>query len=67
MKAGDHILAMDDMYGGTYRYFTKVLPNMGVEYDLIDARDLDNVKNALKPNTAVSKPMSFFFLRSKFV
>jgi len=51
LKAGDHLVAMDDMYGGTFRYYTKILSNLGVEIDLIDARNLDNVKNAIKPNT----------------
>merc|ERR1719244_579540 len=51
LQAGDHLVAMDDMYGGTFRYFTKILSNLGVQIDLVDARDLDNVRNAIQPNT----------------
>lgn len=51
LSKGDHLIATDDLYGGTYRYFTKVLARMGVEITTVDARDPANLKAAMKPNT----------------
>ncbi|MBS1902992.1 MAG: PLP-dependent transferase [Bacteroidetes bacterium] len=51
VKAGDHVIAGSDMYGGSYRYFSKVLSNYNVEFTYVDMRDLKNVKAAIKPNT----------------
>ncbi|KAK9722463.1 Cys/Met metabolism PLP-dependent enzyme [Popillia japonica] len=48
---GDHFVIGDDMYGGNYRLFEKVAKNLGVEVTMVDATNIDNVKNALKPNT----------------
>ena len=50
-KAGDHMLLCDDVYGGTFRYTTKVLRTFGVEVDFVDMTNTDNVKKAIKPNT----------------
>ncbi|XP_071952341.1 cystathionine gamma-lyase-like [Antedon mediterranea] len=51
LKSGDHVLSMDDLYGGSNRYFQKVLRNMGIEIDFVDCRDVNNVKKAIKSNT----------------
>lgn len=52
LKSGDHVVAFDDLYGGTRRLFNKVFSNnFGVEFSYIDARNADNVKNAIKENT----------------
>lgn len=51
LKAGDHILAQDNLYGGTYDFITKDFPNYGIEYDLINANEPGTWKNKLKPNT----------------
>ncbi|KAI4461928.1 trans-sulfuration enzyme family member [Holotrichia oblita] len=48
---GDHFVVGDDMYGGNYRLFEKVAKNLGVEITMVDATLIDNVKNAIKPNT----------------
>ncbi len=50
-KAGDHILAGDDMYGGTFRLFDKVYRNNGFEFGYADLTDPDNFDKAVKPNT----------------
>jgi cystathionine gamma-synthase len=50
-KSGDHIIAGNDIYGGTYRLFADVFPTMGVEFSFIDMRNPENVKKAIKPNT----------------
>lgn len=39
MKSGDHVLAGDDMYGGTFRLFDKVIKNWGVEFEYVDFGD----------------------------
>ncbi|KAJ9580196.1 hypothetical protein L9F63_004139 [Diploptera punctata] len=50
-NAGDHMISVDDLYGGTYRYFSKVAARMNIETTYIDATDLKNVEEAIKPNT----------------
>ncbi|MCL4539011.1 MAG: cystathionine gamma-synthase [Bacteroidetes bacterium] len=51
LKAGDHVVAGNDLYGGTYRIFVKVFEQFGLSFDFIDMSELANVKAALKPNT----------------
>jgi len=51
LKSGDHILAQDNLYGGTYDLITKDLENFGIEYDLIDGNEPDTWKSKLKSNT----------------
>ena len=51
LKSGDHVVAGDDIYGGTYRLFDKVFPAMGVTFSFVNMRDLDAVKAAVKENT----------------
>ena len=51
LKAGDHVIAGDDMYGGTYRLFDKVLKSQGIEFSFVDLTRIDNFTKALKPNT----------------
>jgi len=51
LKGGDHVVAMDDMYGGTYRLFDKVLKNDGFEFSYEDLTNPENFAKAIKPNT----------------
>ncbi len=51
LTAGDHVVAMDDMYGGTFRLFDKVLRHHGLEFSYTDLTKVENVEKALKPNT----------------
>ena len=51
--AGAHVVLPDDLYGGTYRLLDKVLSRFGVEYDMVDQRDLDAVARAVRPDTAL--------------
>ncbi|XP_069674489.1 cystathionine gamma-lyase-like isoform X2 [Periplaneta americana] len=51
LNAGDHMISVDDVYGGTYRYFSKVATRMNVETSYIDATDPSNLEAAIKPNT----------------
>lgn len=50
-QAGDHLLLGDDVYGGTFRLFDKVLTKNGLEYTIIDTSDLTQIENAIQPNT----------------
>ena len=49
--SGDHIVATDDVYGGTFRLATKVLSKFNIDVTFVDTSDLKNVENAIKPNT----------------
>jgi cystathionine gamma-lyase len=51
LKAGDHVIACDDMYGGTFRLMDKVIRHNGVEFTFVDLTQVDNFKRAMKPNT----------------
>ena len=51
VKAGDHVICGDNTYGGTYRLFSKILSNYGIEFDFVDTSDANNVEAAFKSNT----------------
>jgi methionine-gamma-lyase len=51
LAAGDHLIFGDVIYGCTHTLFTKILPKYGVEYTIVDMKDLQAVQNAMKPNT----------------
>merc|ERR1712227_803614 len=51
LNAGDHIISMDDVYGGTNRYFRKVASRMNIETTFVDATNPSNIEAAIKPNT----------------
>lgn len=51
VKAGDHVIVGDNTYGGTYRLFSRILANYGVEFDLADTSDIANLESAFKQNT----------------
>lgn len=50
-RPGDHIIASDDLYGGSYRLFTSVFEPYGIEFSFIDMTDLEIVKSTIKSNT----------------
>jgi cystathionine beta-lyase len=50
-NSGDHILAGNDLYGGTYRLFTKVYGRFGVQSTFVNVTDLAEVEKAIQPNT----------------
>ena len=51
LKSGDHVLCGDDVYGGTFRIFDKVMKQWGLEASFMDMSDLAKVKEAMRPNT----------------
>ena len=48
---GDHIICMDDLYGGTYRLFDKVFKRTGLEFTFIDFKKPENLLSAIRPET----------------
>ena len=54
MKSGDHVIAFDDLYGGTRRLFNKVFnQNFNVEFSYVDARNIEEVKSNIRENTKI--------------
>jgi cystathionine gamma-lyase len=54
LSPGAHVVAGDDLYGGTYRLFDKVLPRTGgLEFTYADTTDPASVERALRPETAL--------------
>lgn len=51
MKNGDHVIAGDDMYGGSFRLFDKVISHNGVEFSYVDLTQPENFVKAIRPNT----------------
>lgn len=49
--AGDHIVSVAQLYGGTYNLFHHTLPKLGIEVSFVDAQDPESFRRALKPNT----------------
>lgn len=50
-KAGDEIIAMDDLYGGTYRMFTRIYANSGIKFHFVDMTNLEQFKSLINENT----------------
>jgi cystathionine beta-lyase/cystathionine gamma-synthase len=51
LSAGDHVVVGDDLYGGTYRLFARVLERYGIAFTYVDTTDLDAVRTAVRPAT----------------
>ncbi len=51
LKAGDEVITGDDLYGGTYRIFTKIFAPMGIVFKFIDFANPENLKQHITPKT----------------
>jgi cystathionine beta-lyase/cystathionine gamma-synthase len=51
VKSGEHVVVSDNTYGGTFRLFSRVLANYGIEFSFVDTTDVLNVEAAIKENT----------------
>jgi len=51
LSQGDHIVMTEDVYGGTYRFVTKVLPRFGISHTFVDFTDIAAVEAAITPAT----------------
>ncbi len=53
VKAGDHIIAQRDIYGGVTKFLSQWLPKMGVETTFVDTNDIGQHERAIRPNTKI--------------
>ena len=53
VQAGDHIVAADNLYGGSYNLITHTLATQGITNTIINVNDLEALEKAIKPNTKV--------------
>ena len=53
VKAGDHIVAQRDIYGGVTKFLSQWLPKLGVETTFVDTNDLAQHERAIRPNTKI--------------
>lgn len=51
LQSGDHVVAGENMYGGSYRLFSRVLERFGIEFTYVDTSNVDAVRAAMRPNT----------------
>ncbi|MFZ0454854.1 MAG: cystathionine gamma-synthase [Ignavibacteriaceae bacterium] len=51
VKAGDHIIVSDNVYGGTYRLFELVMTDFGIKFSWVNTSKPENIENAIKENT----------------
>lgn len=51
VKAGDHIIVSDNVYGGTYRLFELIMKDFGLEFSWVNTSDVKNIEAAVKENT----------------
>ena len=51
LKAGDHIVASNSLYGGTYNMLSNTLPRFGITTTFVDPDNVDNFAKAVQPNT----------------
>jgi cystathionine beta-lyase/cystathionine gamma-synthase len=51
LEAGDHVVVADDLYGGSYRLFTKVMPRFGVRFSYVDATRPEEIEKAMEEST----------------
>ena len=50
-RSGDHIICAENVYGGTFRLFDRVLQHFGLAFSYVDTRDAQRVADAVRPNT----------------
>ncbi|HTF32680.1 MAG TPA: cystathionine gamma-synthase [Myxococcota bacterium] len=53
VSAGDHVVVADDLYGGSYRLFTRVLPRYAIRFSFVDATRPEEVAKAMEPATRI--------------
>jgi cystathionine gamma-lyase/cystathionine beta-lyase/cystathionine gamma-lyase/homocysteine desulfhydrase len=53
LKSGDHVIAGENMYGGSYRLFSKVLEKFGLLFTYVDTSNIDAIRGAMRDDTKV--------------
>jgi cystathionine gamma-lyase/cystathionine beta-lyase len=51
LKAGDHVICGDDVYGGTFRLFDNIMKNFGIDFTFVHLDDRQKIEAAVRPNT----------------
>src|SRR6185295_19396095 len=51
LKQGDHAICSENVYGGTFRLFDKIVRHYGIEFSYVDTTDLPSLEKAMRPNT----------------
>jgi cystathionine gamma-lyase len=51
LKPGDEVITGDDLYGGTYRMFTKIFTNFGIKFHFVDLKDIPTIKKHVTSRT----------------
>ena len=51
LRQGDHAICGDNVYGGTFRLFDKIVKHNGIEFSYVDTSNIDTMRNAMRPNT----------------
>ncbi|GAB4316039.1 MAG: cystathionine gamma-synthase [Methanobacteriaceae archaeon] len=51
LNSGDHVIACDDLYGGTHRLFAEIMPRFGIDFTFTRLDAEEKILNAIKPNT----------------
>src|SRR3954470_2936297 len=51
LSPGDEVIAASDMYGGTYRLFTKVFEKFGIKFTYVDTTNIGNISKAISSHT----------------
>jgi cystathionine gamma-lyase len=51
LSAGDHVIYEENVYGGTHRFFDKVMRRLGLDFTAVDSSDAQRVEDAIRPNT----------------
>lgn len=57
LQSGDHVICIDDVYGGTNRYFKKIASKFNISVTFFDFNNLQNLHKEIKSNTKVSIPV----------
>jgi cystathionine gamma-lyase len=50
-RSGDHVVCGENLYGGVFRLFDRILKHMGLEFSWVDARDPQRIADAMRPST----------------
>src|SRR5437667_6952542 len=53
LQSGDHVVAGENMYGGSYRLFSRVLGKFGLQFTYVDTSRAEAVRDAMQPNTRI--------------
>ncbi len=51
LRQGDHAVCTNNVYGGTFRLFDKIVSHGGIEFSYVDTSDIEALRNAMRPNT----------------